>query len=59
MLIKRYKNGILVTEEIKIDANTRKEVITTKNLPVAIPKITNAPSIPTPPKKGCGCGGRR
>lgn len=62
MIIKRYRNGVLVTEEIKIDPSTRKEVITTTNLPKATPmptQVPNGPTVPTAPKKGCGCGGRK
>jgi len=63
MIIRRYRNGVLVSEEV----SKSPPPATLPSLPKAPPPPTQspipgqpAPSQPPPsPKKGCGCGSKK
>jgi len=54
MIIRRYRNGVLVNEEVHVNKPQEPKPETQK----AVPVLPTAPN-PTAPKKGCGCGAKR
>lgn len=64
MIIKRYRNGVLVSEEIKapVPPPKKEEPVKVESNPPKplqkLPKQTPPPPQQTP-KKGCGCGKKK
>jgi len=54
MIIRRYRNGVLVSEEVSNNTPSAP----TPTLPKVSTPIQTT-QIPTAPKKGCGCGSKK
>jgi hypothetical protein len=54
MIIRRYRNGVLISEEVQQPPS--------QPTPTQLPAQRNTPQpsqVPTSPKKGCGCGKKK